>query len=166
VIPFSLIRIPLTIALATFVLTPAQARLGDTLEQLKAHYGKPEQQAQPRKDTAVWLFEVDDGQLIYNVTFDAKGRSIAEGLRPLKRAIFTKDIAQDFIQGQIAPFRDSKSLHTYRTGEKYQFGGQSFTCGEGEIAVVDDANGVLIVWVQKGVPSVMAVTHAMVQQTH
>jgi hypothetical protein len=153
-------------ALAVFALTSAHARLGDTLDQLKARYGKPEQQAQPRKDTAVWLFEVDDGQLIYNVTFDAKGHSIAEGLRPVKRAIFTKDIAQDFIQGQIALFRDSKTLRTCKPGEKYQFAGQVFTCGDGELAVVDDVNGVLIVWVQKGVPSVMAVTHVMVQQTH
>jgi len=145
---------------------PAGATLGETLEQLKSRLGKPEQQAQPRKDMAVWLFEVDDGQLIYNVTFNAQGRSIAEGLRPLKRAIFTKDTAQDFIQNQIAPFRDSKTLHTYHPGKKYQFAGQLFTCPEQEIAIVDDVNGVMIVWVQKGVPSVMAVTAEMVRRTH
>lgn len=165
-ISIPLIRISLTLALAGFALVPVHARLGDTLDQLKARYGKPEQQAQPRKDTAVWLFEVEDGQLIFSVTFDAKGRSIAEGLRPVKRAIFTKDIAQDFIQGQIASFRESKTLRTCKPGEKYQFAGQVFTCADGELAIVDDANGVLIVWAQKGVPSVMAVTHAMVQQTH
>jgi hypothetical protein len=109
---------------------------------------------------------VEDGQLLYSVTFDAKGHSIAEGLRPLKRAIFTSNIAHDFIQGQIAPFHDSKTLRTCKAGDKYQFAGQSFTCAEGEVAIVDDANGVLIVWTQKGVPSVMAVSRVMVQQTH
>ncbi len=165
-IAFSPIRISLTIALAVLVFTPARASLGETFDQMKARWGKPEQQQQPRKDQAIWLFEVDDGQLMYSVTFDAKGHSIAEGLRPIKRAVFTKDIAQDFIQGQIARFRDSKTLHTFKTGDQYQFAGRSFTCGDGEIAVVDDANGVMIVWNQKGVPSIMAVSPVMVQQTH
>jgi hypothetical protein len=152
------------IGLLTFC--PARARLGDTLDQLKARYGKPEQQQQPRKDLAIWLFEVEDGQVMYNVTFDASGHSIAEGLRPVKRANFTKNIAEDFIQGQIAPYRGSKTMHTFKTGDKYQFAGQIFTCGDGEIAVVDDANGIMIIWAQKGVPSVMAVTTSMVRRTH
>lgn len=147
-------------------LVPAHARLGETLKELEARWGKQQPQKQPRKDLAVWFFEADDGQLIYNVTFNAQGQSIAEGLRPLKRAIFTKDIAQDFIQDQIAAFRESKTLRTFRPGEKYQFAGQPFTCGEGELAVVDDVNGVMIVWVQKGIPSVMAVGPIMVKQTH
>ena len=152
--------------ITALTVVPAQARLGETLDQLKARLGKPEQQDPPRKDVALWLFEVDDGQLIYNVNFDAKGRSIAEGLRPLKRAVFTKDTAQDFIQGQIAPFRDSKTLRTVKPGEAFQFAGRSFTCGDGEITLVDDANGVMVVWQTKGVPSVMAVSAAMVKQTH
>jgi hypothetical protein len=160
------LRSSFAVLAAFLVLTPAHARLGETLEQLKTHLGKPEQQQQPRKDTAVWLFEVDDGQLIYNVTFDAQGRSIAEGLRPIKRAVFTKDTAQDFIQNQIAPYRDSKTMRTFKSGEKYQFAGQNFTCGDQEIAIVDEANGFLIVWAQKGVPSVMAVAPVMVKQTH
>ena len=114
----------------------------------------------------MWLFEVEDGQVIYNVTFDDKGRSIAEGLMPLKRAIFTKDMAQDFIQSQIAPYRGSKTLHTFKPGEKYSFAGQAFTCGAQETAIIDDANGVMVVWVQKGIPSVMAVSPAMVRKTH
>ena len=145
---------------------PAHARLGETLDQLKARYGKPEQQQQPRKDLAIWLFEVDDGQVMYNVTFDASGHSIAEGLCPVKRADFTKNIAEDFIQGQIAPYRGSKTMHTFKSGDKYQFAGQIFTCGDGEIAIVDDANGIMIIWAQKGVPSVMAVTTSMVRRTH
>jgi hypothetical protein len=166
VLPATLIRSLFAVLLATLAVVPTQARLGETFDQLKARLGKPGQQQQPRKDVAVWLFEVEDGQLLYNVTFDAHGRSIAEGLKPLKRAIFTKDAAQDFIQDQIAPFRDSKSLHTFKPGEKYQFAGQIFTCGEQELAIVDDVNGVMIVWTQKGIPSVMAVSAVMVQQTH
>lgn len=166
VLSIAQLRLLFFACLCFVALTPVQARLGETLNQIKARYGKPEQQAQPRKDQAVWLFEADDGQLVYSVTFDAKGHSIAEGLRPIKRAVFTADIAQDFIQGQIALFRDSKTIRTHKPGEKYQFAGQVFTCGEQEIAIVDEANGVMIVWVQKGVPSVMAVAPAMVQQTH
>lgn len=162
----SLLRFAFVGVLAAIASGPVHAALGETLDQLKTRWGKPEQQAQPRKDQAIWLFEVEDGQLMYSVTFDASGHSIAEGLRPIKRAIFTKDIAQDFIQGQIARFRDSKTLRTFKAGEKYQFGGQAFTCGDGEVAIVDDPNGVLIVWTQKGVPSVMAISHAMAQQTH
>ena len=156
----------LVIISATLGLASAHANIGETLEQLKAHMGKPQAQQQPRKDAAVWLYEVEDGQLIYNVTFDAKGHSIAEGLRPLKRATFTKDTAMDFIQGQIATFRDSKTLLTVKPGEKYRFAGQIFTCEEKELVIVDDVVGIMIVWSQKGVPSVMAVSSVMVQQTH
>lgn len=162
----SVLRFSLISFIVAAAISPAHASLGETLDQLKSRWGKPEQQQQPRKDQAVWLFEVDDGQLLYSVTFDAKGHSIAEGLRPLKRASFTKDIAQDFIQGQIARIRDSKTLRTCKAGDKYQFAGQVFTCADGEVAIVDDVNGVLVVWTQKGVPSVMAVSHVMVQQTH
>ncbi|MEO6994621.1 MAG: hypothetical protein ABI273_13495 [Lacunisphaera sp.] len=164
-IPFSC-RTLIVAIVGLLAFCPAHARLGDTLDQLKARYGKPEQQEQPRKDRAIWLFEVEDGQLMYNVTFDAKGHSIAEGLQPVKRAIFTKDIAEDFIQGQIAPYRGSKTMHTFKGGDKYQFAGQVFTCGDGEIAIADDANGFMIIWAQKGVPSIMAVTASMVRQTH
>jgi hypothetical protein len=166
VLPVAFIRSLFLTLLCFLTLSSAQARLGETLEQIKSRYGRPEQQQQPRKDQAVWLFEADDGQLVYSVTFDAKGHSIAEGLRPIKRAVFTADIAQDFIQGQIAPFRNSKTLRTYKPGEKYQFAGQVFTCAAPEVVIVDDVNGVMIVWVQKGVPSVMAVAPTMVQQTH
>jgi hypothetical protein len=159
-------RTLIVVLLGSLAFCPARARLGETLEQLKTRLGKPEQQQQPRKDLAIWLFEAEDGQLMYNVTFDASGHSIAEGLRPVKRAIFTKDIAEDFIQSQIAPYRGSKTMHTCKAGDKYQFAGQIFTCGEGEIAVVDDANGIMIIWTQKGVPSVMAVTSSMVRRTH
>lgn len=164
--PTTFIRSLSVVVLALAAMTVAQARLGETFDQLKTRLGKPEQQQQPRKDVAIWLFEAEDGQLIYTVTFDGQGRSIAEGLRPLKRAIFTSDIAHDFIQSQIAPFRDSKTLRTFKGGEKYGFAGQGFTCAEDETAIVDDVNGVMIVWVQKGIPSVMAVSPAMVRQTH
>ena len=161
-----ILRSLLAASLGLLVFSTAEARLGETLEQLKVRYGKPEQQQKPRKDQAVWLFEAEDGQLMFNVTFDGHGHSIAEGLRPIKRANFTKDIAEDFIQLQIAPYRNSKTIHTFKSGEKYRFAGQIFTSGEQEVAVVDDANGIMIIWAQSGVPSVMAVTASMVQQTH
>lgn len=160
------LRAQFAFLLGSLAVLSAHANLGETLSQLKTRLGKPQEQEQPRKDMAVWLFEVEDGQLIYSVTFNPQGRSIAEGLRPLKRAVFTKDTAQDFIQSQISAIRESKTLHTFKGGEKYQFAGQVFTCPPEEIAIVDDANGIMIIWVQKGVPSVMAVSGAMVQRTH
>lgn len=164
--PSALFRRSLILCLlAGFVPVPASARLGETLDQLKSRLGKPTEQQQPRKEVAIWLFEVENGQLVYTVTFDAGNRSIAEGLRPIKRANFTPDIAQDFIQSQIAPFRDSKTLRTFKAGEKYGFAGQGFTCGEDETAIVDEPNGVMIVWVRKGIPSIMAVSPSMVRRT-
>lgn len=130
------------------------ATLGETLDQLKAHMGKPEPQT--RKDAAVWFYEVTDGRLLYTVTFDAQGRSIAEGLKPLRSAIFTKEIAEDFINAQLAATRGSKTVHSYKPGEKYTFGGQQFTCAKDEYVTVDDANDVAIIWNRGRAPSVVA----------
>ena len=139
----------------------AQARLGDTLSQLKSQFGSPESQS--RKNVAVWFFEIQDGRMIYTVTFNAKGLSIAEGLKPIKNALFTTDIAQNFIHAQVEPFRDSKTLHTLGPGDKYTFAGQAFTCGAQENVIVDEANDFLLIWTRTGLPAVMAVRREMMR---
>jgi hypothetical protein len=148
------------ILLSCLVLSTGHARLGETLAKIKERYGKPA--AQTRKDAAVWFFDTEDErQLVYTVTFNANGRSIAEGLKPLKRAVLTQDAAQRFIDGQIEPYRESKTMRTVRPGENYVFARQQFTGAEQEIVIVDDPNGILIVWTRGGLPSVMAVSPEM-----
>jgi hypothetical protein len=143
--------------------TTGQARLGETLDQLKERLGKPEPQLRKDASAAVWFFEGEDGQLLYTVTFNAKGFSIAEGLKPLKRARFPKDTVQDFIDSQTAVYRGSKTILTVKPGEKYRFAGKVLVCGEQEVVLVDDPNDLLIVWTRGGIPSVMAVRPEMVR---
>lgn len=137
------------------------ARPGETLDKIKERFGKP--QPQTRKESYVWTFEATEGGLlIYTVTFDAKGLSIAEGLKPFKRAVFSAEVAQNFIDFQLEPYKDSKTLRIVKPGDKYVFGGKEFVCGENEYVVLDDGNRVLLVWSRAGIPSVIVVRPEMV----
>ena len=149
--------------LTGLMLVPARARLGDTLDVLKKRYGTPAPQERRNPNSAVWFFEGEDGQLAYSVTLDAHGKSIAEGLKPVGYAIFSRNTVQNFIDGQIGPFRNSKTLRSVSPGEKYTFGGKIYTCEVKETVLVDDANDVLIVWSRSAVPTVIAATHAAMQ---
>jgi hypothetical protein len=135
-------------------LTTAQARLGDTMSKIKGRFGKPIEQT--RKDTAVWLFEAEDGQLAYTVLFNAKGLSISERFEPLKRAEFTDQAVQSFIKIQMEPYAASKTIRAVKPGEKYTFAGREFACDAKQVVIVDEPNGILIVWTKSGVPSVIA----------
>lgn len=144
--------------LATIAAAPcAHARLGETMSEMKKRLGKAPLPTE-RKNVYLWYFEVVDGPLAYVVTFNDKNISIAEGLRPMKRARFTPDLAQDFIATQTAPYANSKTLRTVKPGEAYTFAGRNLTCGPKELVTVDDANGILILWDQSAIPSIMAVT--------
>lgn len=157
-------RLTLSLLLATLAATvPASARLGDTLADLKKAFGAPERQRVPRKDKADWLFEGDDGQLHYSVTFNAEGKSIAEGLKPLKRARFNKDTAMNFIDDQLGANRSSKTMRVVKPGEAYAFAGQNFVCDKAEYVIVDETLGILVIWSQAGVPSVMIVSEEMMR---
>jgi hypothetical protein len=148
---------------ACLVFTTAHARLGETLAQLKVRYRDPAPQAHRDPSSAVWFFEGEDGELVYNVTFNAKGLSIAEGLKPVKRARFPKETVQDFITLQLEPYRGSPTTRILNPGDKYTFAGRTMVCGEQEYVVVDDPNGVLIVWSRSGMPSVIAIRPEMLQ---
>ncbi|MES1168250.1 MAG: hypothetical protein ABUL61_03670, partial [Oleiharenicola lentus] len=110
------------------------------------------------------LFEGDDGQLMYSVTFNAQGKSIAEGLKPLKLARFNKTRVMEFIDSELIQVRDSPSLKVPKPGESFSFSGKSITCGPKEYVVVDDRLGLLIIWNQEGVPSVLVLSREMLSR--
>ena len=143
--------------------TSGFARIGDPVAKFTQRFGKGPERESP-KHMAVWFIESIDGPLVYTVTLNAKGVSIAGGIKPLKRAILTAKIAQDFMDEQMTLLKDSKTVRIVKPGEKYVFARQSFDCAEGEYVVLDDAQGLLFVWVRTGIPSVMAVTREMLLQ--
>ncbi|HVU18375.1 MAG TPA: hypothetical protein VHD32_15840 [Candidatus Didemnitutus sp.] len=133
----------------------AQARLGDTLDQIRTRM-KSKPAEEPQKNVAVWYFEVQDGQVAYIVTFDAKGHSISEKLEPLRTALFVNATAESFIRMQCEIVSQSKTLHVIPPGEKYQFGGRGFVVDSQQYVLLDSPNQFLLVWTRSGVPSVMA----------
>lgn len=150
---------------AGWLTVTVQARLGETLADLKKRYDNPAPQIRKDDTNATWLFdEGDSGQLAYTVTFNAKGRSIAEGLKPVKRARFSKETALDFIDQQLAAYRDSKTQRIVKQGEKFRFAGQDFTCGREEYVVLDEPRGLLLIWSQVVDPAVMVVSPEMFQR--
>ncbi len=154
------IRHPVTFLLYALLATSAFARVGEPLARLKEHFGKAPEAGAP-KNMAVWIIESIDGALIYTVTLNDKGVSIAEGIKPLKRGLLTTQIAQDFLRDQSFAIKDSKTARVVPAGGKYVFAGQSFVCGANESVIVDDVNGLLIIWSRDNPPSVMAVTREM-----
>jgi len=149
--------------LATLAPVAVRARLGDNLSQLRSRYGRPAPQAHRDPTSAVWFFEGEEGELVFTVTFNAKGESIAEGLKPVKRAHFPADTVQDFIDLQMAPYRGSQTTRAVKPGEKYNFGGKTMVCAEQESVLVDEPNRILIVWTRIGLLSVMAVRPEMIR---
>ena len=158
-----MLRRLLLVLLAGLAATTGRAVLGDTLTQLTQRIGsKPEPQVQ--KNAAVWFFEVQDGRLAYNVTFDDRGRSIAEGLKPIRFAVFGRAAVENFITAQVAPIKESKTLRVLQPGDKYVFAGREFTCGKDEYVTVDDAHDFLVVWNRSATaPSVIAIRSAMLK---
>ncbi|HWA29420.1 MAG TPA: hypothetical protein VG734_27465 [Lacunisphaera sp.] len=158
-----LARPSVLLLLAALAAVPASARLGETLGDIKKRYDSP---FTTTRDTATWLFEGDNGQLAYSVTFNTKGRSIAEGFKPVKRARFPKETALEFIDGQLTAFRDSKTTRILKSGERYRFGGQDFTVAADEHVVLDEPRGFLVIWNQASNPSVMVVTPELLQRAN
>lgn len=151
----------LLVSLVCLLWTPAHAVLGETLSEISKRYGKPEPQAKGNKSAATWFIEGEDGLLIYTVTFDAKGHSVGEGMKPVRYAKFSQETVKTFIAMQLSPYQGSKTVRTAKPGEKYVFGGKPYTASSAETVVVDDANDLLIVWTQGAMPSVMALRSVM-----
>lgn len=160
----SALRLRLSAVVAFLVLaTTAPAFLGDTVDDIAKHRGRPS--GKPDRNKALWLFEGNDGQLAYAVRFDDKGRSIAEVLKPaLVGRTLHADIVGDFIKAQIAPVKDSPTLLEPKVGEKYKFAGREFVVDKNEYVLVDAPKGILVMWVQGSVPSVTVLAPAALQQ--
>ncbi len=160
----SLLAAPRALLLTGLVLAtasaPAFARIGDTLAKLKSHFGASPERESP-KNMAIWFIESIDGALVYTATFNAQGLSISEGIKPLKRAVLTTKIAEDFIRDQMVPLEGSPTSRVVPPGQAYLFAGQSLVCGENEFVMVDDGRGLLLIWSRGGIPSVMAISREM-----
>jgi len=157
-------RLLLLVLLAASAAQPASALLGETLADIKKRLGPPEMQMEKTKENAYWLFEGDDGQLMYSVTFNAQGKSIAEGLKPLKRARFNRTRVMEFIDSELILVRDSPTKRVVKPGEAYKFAGKEFVCADTEYVVVDPENDTLIMWTQSGVPTVLVLSGEMLHR--
>lgn len=152
----------LTLACAFAAAPSAQARIGESGADLRKRFGRPE--SQPAKDVLVWLIEEPSGALLYTVTFDGRGISIAEGLKPFRQAALSEQSARNFIRDQLSVLADVRAARAVKPGESYAFGGETLVCGENEQVIVDDANNLLVIWATRP-PSVLAATHEMMQRT-
>ncbi len=136
--------------------TQVSARLGDTFADIKKHRGKPA--GMPDKNTALWLFEGGDEQVVYAVKFDADGRSIAETLKPSRPgAKLLSEIVVDFIKAQREILEGSKTTRELPVGAKYTFAGHDLTVADNEYVVVDEPRGFLLVWARGSLPSVTVI---------
>lgn len=148
---------------AATLTTPAVARIGEKAADLRARFGKPE--SQPQKNVLVWLIEDAAGALVYTVTLDDKGVSIAEGLKPFRQAQLTKEAAQNFVGEQLSTLPSGHAAREVKAGEGYVFAGEKMTCGAQERVVVDDANGLLVIWTLAPAPNVLAVSRDFLPRT-
>jgi hypothetical protein len=158
---FSVVALAFTLAFAAA--PSAHARLGESGADLRKRFGRPE--SQPSKDVLVWLIEEPSGALLYTVTLDEGGRSIAEGLKPFRQAPFSEQSARNFIKEQLSVLADIRTARAVKAGESYVFGGETLVCGENEQVIVDDANNLLVIWATRPAPSVLAATHEMLRRT-
>jgi hypothetical protein len=143
---------------------PARAVLGETASELQKRFGRPDPTLQQglHRNVIIWAIETAQGErLIYTVTFNSKGLSISEGIKPGRRAILNEKLAQNFVDNQLAVRSDATTTHQPRPGEKYKFGGQEFTRAANEEVWVDEASDFLVVWVKGKEPLVMAVRAEM-----
>jgi hypothetical protein len=163
------VRSPLAIVLTCLLLAvgpAARAALGESESEIHRRFGRPDpllQQGQ-QKNVTLWSIETPQSErLVYTVTFNAKGRSMGEGLKPVRRAVLTSDYAQGFVDSQLAmhPQATPETTRQPKPGEKYTFAGQEFACGADEKVWVDTTHDFLIVWLQGPKGHVLAVRAEM-----
>ncbi|RXK53668.1 hypothetical protein ESB00_18445 [Oleiharenicola lentus] len=158
-------RLPILVACLLLSAVSTRAALGETLADLRKRFGPPEPlQPHAAKNVSHWSIETEQSErLIYTVTFNAKGFSIAEGLKPVGRAVLAEALAQSFVDSQFALHRNATSTRTPKPGEKYRFAGQDFVCAPNEAVWVDETHDFMIVWAKdpKGKGLVMAVRAEM-----
>lgn len=158
------LRAGLLLVAALATAAPAHAVLGEKLDSLRQRFGKPAPELQPRKHVATWFIETEASErIMYTVTFGADGRSIAEGLKPVGRAVLKPQLVRDFIEEQREAFRESKTTREVKPGEQYAFAGQAFTCAAHEQVIVDEPADFLIIAIGGDTPSVMAIRAEMLR---
>lgn len=146
---------------------PARGALGETQAEIQRRFGRPDPWLQQgsQKNVVLWAIETPQSErLVYTVTFNPKGRSMAEGLKPVRRALLTEQFAQQFVDSQLAA-QPGATPRRPQPGEKYTFAGQEFVCAANEAVWVDEAGDLLIVWVKdpKGKGHVLAVRSEMLR---
>ena len=147
--------------LAVLAVAPvAHARLGESLKVISERYGRPN--SQPNKATAMWLFEEGGGQVVYTVTFNAQGVSIAEGFKPRRNAVLSQRTAETFISDQLVVRGKSNGGREVRPGENFTFGGKQFTCGAEEYVFVDEPADVMVLWQRSYPASIIVLSREMV----
>lgn len=158
------VRVGLVLLAAVLVSAPAFAVLGEELESLRKRFGRPSPELKPQKNVSTWFIETEAGErVMYTVTFGADGRSIAEGLKPVGRALLKPELVREFVDEQREQFLDSKTVRIVKPGEKYAFAGRALTCGAHEQVIVDEPGDYLIVTIGGETPSVLAVRAEMLQ---
>jgi hypothetical protein len=163
------VRTRLSTVLSCLVLAAspaAHAALGETESEIARRFGRPDPLLQQgsQRNVTLWAIETPQSErLVYTVTFNAKGHSMGEGLKPVRRAVLTNDYAQSFVDSQLAmhPTATPESTLQPKPGEKYTFAGQEFACAANEKVWVDAAHDFLIVWVQGPKGHVLAVRAEM-----
>lgn len=162
--------LPTLLASLLLAAAPGRAALGETASEIQRRFGRPDPLLQQglQRNVILWSIETPQSErLVYTVTFNGKGRSMAEGLKPVRRAVLTDDYAQNFIDSQLAlhPQATDTTTRQPKPGEKYTFAGQEFTCAANEAVWVDPANDFLIVWVRDPKGHVLAVRSEMLRPT-
>lgn len=157
-------KLAVIVLLAAALPAPGFAVLGENLDSLRKRFGRPAPQERPQRNVATWFIETEqDERLVYTVTFGADGRSIAEGLKPIGRALLKERMIQEFIDNQLAGHPDAATARTVKPGEKYAFAGRELVCAAGEQVIVDEKNDFLIVAVRGQPPSVIALRAEMLR---
>lgn len=158
-------RLPLLLACLLTACPPAaRAALGETQAEIQRRFGRPDPWLQHglQKNVMIWAIETPQSErLVYTVTFNAKGHSMAEGLKPVGRAMLTDNYAQSFVDNQLAMHPEAKDTPRLKPGDKFTFGGQAFTCGANEAVWVDEKADFMIVWSQGPKGHVLAVRREM-----
>ena len=85
------------------VSTSASARIGETLDSLKARLGEPNVE-QPDRGVYGWSAN-EDGTVFHIVIVDDEGRSVAEHLKSYGGATLERDTVTDFFARQLGHIR-------------------------------------------------------------
>lgn len=158
---------PFLLLAALAATVPARAVLGEAQADIVKRFGRPDPNLQQgaAKNVIVWAIETrTDDRIAYTVTFNARGQSIAEGLKPIRRAVLTERLAQDFVDDQLSIRKDEAGTRQPKPGERYTFAKQEFTCGPNEAVWVDEAADLMILWIKGPQPLVMGVRAEMLQK--